>query len=200
MVCQFCGEQVPDVGIARKGLLKLVSNCKDMPLQGWVSKLSDLKGISNRVAEPYLLHLQKCPYSWPYTDDEELVLRQIDEAFGNIEKPTSMVNCECPECTAIEEYMLGRTPQTLWRRDISDLELCFCNPATIAYFMPTVARLAVPQYNALIEDVLCRDLMIVYQYSKDNWLSAFSPNQQEAFKNLIQYLQDNHPDAASALE
>jgi hypothetical protein len=77
--------------------------------------------------------------------DAEL-LRQIDSAFGAVERPAHFTDfTHCCECAEHDELLRSRDRRSLRIEDVGNPgwdPLCFCSAQGIAYFFPALARLA----------------------------------------------------------
>jgi hypothetical protein len=84
---------------------------------------------------------------------DDKVLATIDEAFGAAKRPEHFTNyAHCCECAEHDELLRERTRETLKIEDVGNPgwdPLCFTFPDGIAYFFPTLARLALaePTYD-----------------------------------------------------
>ena len=78
------------------------------------------------------------------TDAEVLVA--IDAAFGAVARPAHFTNfTHCCECADHDAVLRSRTRETLGLEDVGNPgwdPLCFTSPQGLAYYFPTLARLA----------------------------------------------------------
>ncbi len=70
----------------------------------------------------------------------------VDLAFGSTPKPDHFTNyTHCEECAEHDELLRNRTRETLAIQDVGNPgwePLCFSSPEGIAFYMPSLARLA----------------------------------------------------------
>ncbi|WP_333858557.1 hypothetical protein [Denitromonas sp.] len=86
------------------------------------------------------------------TDIDAATLSEIDLAFGHIEKPehfTDVTHCE--ECAEHDELLRTRNRETLSASDVENPgwdPFCFSSANGLAYYFPTLARLALSKTDA----------------------------------------------------
>ena len=77
---------------------------------------------------------------------DEQILREIDAAFGEIERPEHFANFQhCRECADHDRLLLSRDRESLTVDDVGNPgwdPLCFTSAQGMAYYMPALARLA----------------------------------------------------------
>lgn len=70
----------------------------------------------------------------------------VDRAFGPLPKPEHFTNFEhCEECAEHDELLRSRTRETLGLQDVGNPgwePMCFSSPEGVAYYLPSLARLA----------------------------------------------------------
>lgn len=70
----------------------------------------------------------------------------IDRAFGSISRPDHFTNyVHCEECAEHDELLRARTRETLAIQDVGNPgwdPMCFSSPEGIAFYMPSLVRLA----------------------------------------------------------
>lgn len=78
------------------------------------------------------------------TDAE--VIARIDAAFGPVERPEHFTNfTHCCECAEHDELLRSRDRETLRIEDVGNPAwdpICFTSPQGIAYYFPSLVRLA----------------------------------------------------------
>ena len=78
------------------------------------------------------------------TDTE--VIARIDAAFGAVERPAHFTDfTHCCECAEHDELLRSRDRETLRIEDVGNPgwdPICFTSPQGIAYYFPSLARLA----------------------------------------------------------
>lgn len=124
---------------------------------------------------------------------DEKVLVTIDEAFGAVERPDHFTNyAHCCECAEHDDLLRNRTRETLGVEDVGNPgwdPLCFTSPEGIAYFFPTLARLALaePTYN--FGWYASHLLFHLYSGFKENSFYKFcNKKQREAVAQLIAHI------------
>jgi hypothetical protein len=74
------------------------------------------------------------------------VMAQIEAAFGAIDRPEHFTNFKhCCECAEHDELLRSRDRETLRIEDVGNPgwdPVCFTSPQGIAYYFPTLARIA----------------------------------------------------------
>lgn len=79
------------------------------------------------------------------------ILAEIDATFGRVERPEHFTNfTHCEECAEHDELLRKRDRGTLGIEDVGNLgwdPICFCSPNGIAYYFPTLARLALAEQS-----------------------------------------------------
>jgi hypothetical protein len=77
------------------------------------------------------------------------ILAEIDAAFGSVERPEHFTNfAHCEECAEHDELLRMRDRETLCVEDVGNPgwdPICFCSPIGVAYYFPTLARLALAE-------------------------------------------------------
>ncbi|WP_266156908.1 hypothetical protein [Dyella silvatica] len=77
---------------------------------------------------------------------QSAAIAAIDLAFGSCPKPDHFTNyTHCQECAEHDELLRSRTRETLVIQDVGNPgwePLCFSSPEGIAFYMPSLARLA----------------------------------------------------------
>lgn len=114
----------------------------------------------------------------------------VDLAFGSLPKPEHFTNyTHCQECAEHDELLRSRTRETLAIQDVGNPgwePLCFSSPEGIAFYMPSLARLAFaePTYGyGWYGDQL---LFHLYSGGLDNKLYRYcNAKQREAIAVLI---------------
>jgi hypothetical protein len=124
---------------------------------------------------------------------DDKVLATIDEVFGAINKPEHFTNyAHCCECAEHDELLRERTRETLKIEDVGNPgwdPLCFTSPDGIAYFFPTLARLALtePTYNY----GWYANQLLFHLYSgfkENNFYNSCNEKQRAAVANLLAHI------------
>jgi len=112
------------------------------------------------------------------------LLSRIDAAFGAVPRPAHFTNHRhCEECADHDGLLRARDRQTLSLADVGNPgwdPLCFITPEGLAYYFPTLARLALAEPDALYGWYADQFLFHLYWGYRDNALSALQralPNQ-----------------------
>lgn len=74
------------------------------------------------------------------------VIAAVDEAFGSLPKPEHFTNyTHCDECAEHDQLLSNRNRETLTFSDVGNPgwdPICFSSPDGVAFYMPSLARLA----------------------------------------------------------
>src|ERR1700682_4088824 len=76
---------------------------------------------------------------------DSAILRQIDKTFGSNERPAHFTNYEhCEECRDYDDLLRSRDRSSLMLSDliVRGDPFCFVSPQGLAYYFPSLARLA----------------------------------------------------------
>lgn len=80
------------------------------------------------------------------------ILTGIDAAFCGIGRPEHFTNfTHCEECAEHDELLRMRDRETLCLEDVGNPgwdPICFCSSSGIAYYFPTLARLALAEQSS----------------------------------------------------
>jgi hypothetical protein len=121
------------------------------------------------------------------------VLAIVDEAFGALPKPDHFTNYRhCEECAEHDELLRTRDRDTLRIEDVGDIcwqPISFSSAEGFAYYMPSLARLALAeptyQYGWYGETLLIH----LTVGSEERSLFAYcSPQQRAAVAALLEHL------------
>jgi hypothetical protein len=121
------------------------------------------------------------------------ILKQIDDCFGAISKPEHFTNyTHCDECEEHDTVLRSRDRQTLSLEDVGNPgwdPLCFSSPQGIAYYMPTLVRLALAppsrEHGWYAEQLLFH----LYAGFKENAFYQYcSPPQRAAVAAYLQHI------------
>ena len=98
-------------------------------------------------AESFLKHLEHCPYSWPLGHLDIQILKLVESAFQNVEKPEHFTNfSHCRECEEHDNTLRQFNKFNIPRRALGNLgyaPIGFSSPRGIAYYFPILARYAI---------------------------------------------------------
>lgn len=115
---------------------------------------------------------------------QSAAISAIDQAFGSLPKPAHFTNfAHCEECAEHDELLRNRTRETLAIQDVGNPgwdPICFSSPEGIAFYMPSLARLALaePTYGyGWYGDQL---LFHLYSGAADNTLFKYCNAEQRA--------------------
>ena len=158
------------------------------------SEVQFAAGIDMQQAQAWLDNLLSCVYSWPFSDEDQVVLAHIDLVFSSVQKPEHFTNyAHCDECAEHDEVLLRRTRETLQRTDLGNAgwdPLSFCSPEGIAYLFPALARFS------LIPDVWTDNdwyidqflFHLSYQGPENKFLLWCDADRRAAVYNLLRHL------------
>ena len=101
------------------------------------------------------------------------ILAEIDTAFGAVERPEHFTNfAHCEECAEHDDLLRARDRYTLRIEDVGNPgwdPICFCSPNGIAYYFPTLARLALAEQGSNKYDWYANQLLFhLYSGFTDN--------------------------------
>ena len=79
------------------------------------------------------------------------ILENIDETFGRVERPEHFADfTHCEECKEHDQTLRTYDRESLTIKDLGNPgwdPLCFCSANGIAYYFPTLARLALSEFD-----------------------------------------------------
>ena len=140
--CQYCHELVPDFHLCEQARAAVIERLETSTPAQWVGEVSYWTKFSKEDAEAFLDHFSNCLFSWTYSEDEQVVLAQIDQEFLGAIRPLHSGTCTCDECLECAE-LLDRVDVFGFKRTwlrlpmmpgyISELD-------AIQYWMPAIAR------------------------------------------------------------
>ncbi len=130
----------------------------------------------------------------PASDEE--ALREIDAAFGDVERPEHFANHQhCCECFEHDTLLLARDRATLMLADVGNAgwdPICFTSPQGFAYYLPSLARFALrapDKEHGWYGDQFLFHLYSGFRYNKlYEWASA---EQRRAVARFVAYLIDS---------
>ncbi|MTW23069.1 hypothetical protein [Allochromatium palmeri] len=100
------------------------------------------------------------------------LLLRIDAAFGTVPRPEHFTNyLHCEECAEHDGLLRARDRQTLSLADVGNPgwdPLCFITPEGLAYYFPTLARLALAEPDTLYGWYADQFLFHLYWGYRDN--------------------------------
>jgi len=136
------------------------------------------------------------------TDTDILAL--IDAAFGSAEKPEHFCDpTHCEECAEHDELLCTRDRATLRVEDVGNPgwdPICFSSPQGIAYYMPSLARLALdpPTHGfGWYGDQLLFHLYSGAEYN--SFLTHCSPTQRVAVAALLSHFVESRTSLAERM-
>ncbi|WP_109124866.1 hypothetical protein [Dyella sp. C11] len=135
----------------------------------------------------------------------------VDEAFGLLSKPDHFTNyTHCPECADHDELLRNRTRDTLTFQDVGNPgwePMCFSSAEGVAFYMPSLARLAFAEppygydwyglqllfhlYNGGLENKLYTHCNLAQRAAVATLISAmieFNPEEIELTDNQDEFL------------
>jgi hypothetical protein len=121
------------------------------------------------------------------------ILAEIDAAFGSVERPEHFTNfSHCEECAEHDELLRTRDRESLRAEDVSNPgwdPLCFCSPIGIAYYFPTLARLALvesqPGQGWYAEQLLFH---LYSGFAENTFFQFCSAAQRQAVARFIEHI------------
>lgn len=121
------------------------------------------------------------------------LLSRIDAAFGTAPRPEHFTNYQhCEECAEHDRLLRTRDRQTLSLADVGNPgwdPLCFITPEGLAYYFPTLARLALAEPDALYGWYADQFLFHLYWGYRDNaFLQFCTPEQRATVAALLAWL------------
>jgi hypothetical protein len=128
------------------------------------------------------------------------VISEIDRAFAACPKPEHFGNhTHCEECAEHDQLLRDRTRETLAIEDVGNVgwdPIAFSDSAGIAYYFPTLARLAIS--SCTYEYGWYGDLLLMHltHQGSDNRLLRFcNVQQRRAVSHLLAHLQAHLPES-----
>ena len=121
--------------------------------------------------------------------DKETILTTIDQVFGAIPRPETMVRNpnHCDECADHEAVMQRVTPEALALNEVGSPAwdpVCFLSDEAFCYFMPGFARLALEDDGAYL-------WQFFFHLDQGFRVDAFNAEQRRAVAALVDYIGDN---------
>jgi hypothetical protein len=126
------------------------------------------------------------------------ILAEIDAAFGGVERPEHFTNfTHCEECAEHDELLRMRDRDTLSICDVGNPgwdPICFCSPEGIAYYFPTLARLALSDLGPDRCDWYASQLLFhLYSgFTENGFFQYCSLPQRQAVARFIAYIIEAH--------
>lgn len=129
----------------------------------------------------------------------------IDRAFGPVPKPGHFTNySHCQECAEHDDLLRNRDRGTLSLQDLSNAgsdPFCFCSAEGMAFYMPSLVRLALATPVAGHDWYGDRLLFRLYSGATENPLYKYcSESQRAAVATLLHELIVNHADTIDAYQ
>jgi hypothetical protein len=190
--CSHCKRMVPR--------LEVDENTWQVVLRANKSKLLAAAEVKfwtqceERHAKAWVDHLD-CHFAWPLSEADQAVLRTIETAFADYAKPEHFTDfSHCEECQEHDDTLRAKTRDTLQRSDLGNAgwdPISFITEEGMAYFLPTMARLALlpdalPNHDWYGSRLLWH---LWYDSGEGNrFLNSFSPKQRHAVHGLLEYL------------
>jgi hypothetical protein len=127
------------------------------------------------------------------------IASEIDQAFGECPKPEHFGNhTHCGECAEHDQLLRDRTRETLTIEDVGSIgwdPICYSDSAGIAYYFPTLARLAISsrtyEYGWYGDHLL---MHLTRDGSDNSFLRFCSVEQRRAVGHLLRHLHENLPE------
>jgi len=126
--------------------------------------------------------------------DKDAVLAVVDQAFGHLHRPETMVRDpnHCEECAEHEAVMQAATPQTITLNEIGNPgwdPVCYLSDEAFCYFMPGFSRLALDTSGFYLSQFFFH-----LDYDQSFRIKAFDSEQCRATLQLIHYIGETMPD------
>ena len=125
------------------------------------------------------------------TDKE--IINLIEQEFGAVSRPDHFLDFNhCEECAEHDHLLCTRDRETLKIEDVGNISwtpLSMCSPEGFAYYMPSLARLALsePTYEyGWFPDTLT--IHLSSNEEKNNFLLYCTNSQKDAVAKLLKYL------------
>lgn len=133
---------------------------------------------------------------------DNAIIQVIDNAFGDVKKPqhfTSFTHCE--ECADHDETLRNNTRETISLEELGNPgwdPLCFSSGEGIAYYMPSLARLAL-QPETSESDWYGDQLVFHLEYggSENKLLTICNSEQRKAILALLKHIIETRTESIS---
>jgi hypothetical protein len=137
------------------------------------AELKHIAGCGEAEAKTWLDHLLNCAAAWPTAEADEAILKRVHSAFESVPKPEHFTNFEhCSECKEHDDTLRAATRETIKREALGNCgwdPITFSSADGIAYYFPTLARLA-----------LLPHIWPYHGWYGDQLLSHLAPSSQDA--------------------
>ena len=137
-------------------------------------------------------------------DTDKDIINLIDQEFGSTARPEHFLNFNhCEECAEHDQLLCSRDRETLKIEDVGNVcwtPLSMCSPEGFAYFMPSLARLALeePSYEyGWFPDVLT--IHLSSDKENNSFLLYCSKSQKRAIAKLLRHLNTSRATLAERL-
>jgi|GEM_PF-478250 len=144
--CRVCSAQVPQLNVGSEAFDRIIRVISSGSKTLGCLELKHTVGCTDKEASAWITHLMSCIGVWAGTEDDELVLRDLDLAFAGIAKPEHFTDyTHCEECEEHDNTLRSRTRNSIQREDLGNAgwdPMSFCSAEGMGYFFPALARMA----------------------------------------------------------
>lgn len=144
--CEHCRVLFPRFVVSDEQFQAIIKALSDGSKTLATAELKHFVQCKDEEAEAWMDHLLGCTSSWPLSEADRQVLRELDQAFGDVPRPDHFTNyTHCSECKEHDDTLRMRTRETLRREDLGSCgwdPVNFSSVEGIGYLFPALARFA----------------------------------------------------------
>ena len=193
--CEHCRALVPRLEVNEQAFAAVTKALSNGSPTLAAAELQQAAGCGAAAARAWVEHLLSCAYAWPNAGADRRILRHLDEAFADVDRPEHFTDyAHCAECKEHDDTLRARTRETLQRADLGSGgwdPINFCSEVGIGHLFPALARYALLPSVWLDRDWYGSQLLwhLSYAGGSNRFLAWCSPRQRDAVYGLLRHLQ-----------
>lgn len=192
--CEHCGALFPRFVVTDEQFQAIVKALSDGSKTLAAAELKHFVRCKNEEAQAWMEHLLSCAAAWPLWEADQPVLREIDQAFGDVPKPEHFTEyTHCSECKEHDNTLRMKPRETLRREDLGNAgwdPVTFSSADGIGYLFPALARFALLPDAWRTHSWYGGQLIshLSYEAGSNRFLAWCSTRQASAVYNLLRHL------------
>lgn len=199
--CQYCGTVVPSISLSAGDFERMIIALRNGSKTLAAAEVQHAAQSEKSKAQAWVEHLLSCIYAWPFSETDQAILRHIDNAFKDIEKPEHFTDyTHCGECKEHDETLRRRVRETLQRKDLGNPgwdPVTFCSAEGVAYLFPALARFALAPDIWRTNDWYVGQFLSHLTWEGNGFLLGCSDKQRQAVYDLLEHLTSSRCELAA---